>query len=83
VGEVVPALDAGSHSFTVKINLPAVAGLRSGVFGRALFEFGERETLAVPITALVHDGQVDRQARLAEQRGGHRGRPAGKRRCSP
>jgi RND family efflux transporter MFP subunit len=60
VGEVVPALDAGSHSFTVKINLPAVAGLRSGVFGRALFEFGERETLAVPATAVVHDGQVDR-----------------------
>jgi RND family efflux transporter MFP subunit len=60
VGEVVPALDAGSHSFTVKINLPPVAGLRSGVFGRALFEFGERETLAVPGSALVHDGQVDR-----------------------
>jgi len=60
VGEVVPALDPGSRSFTVKINLPAVQGLRSGVFGRALFEFGDRETLAVPASALVHDGQVDR-----------------------
>jgi multidrug efflux pump subunit AcrA (membrane-fusion protein) len=60
VDEVVPALDPGSHSFIVKINLPGVAGMRSGVFGRALFEFGERETLAVPAGALVHDGQIDR-----------------------
>lgn len=60
VGEVVPALDAGSHSFTVKVNLPGVPGLRSGVFGRALFEFGQRETLAIPATALLHEGQIER-----------------------
>jgi len=60
VGEVVPALDPGSHSFIVKINLPGVQGLRSGVFGRALFEFGQRETLAVPASALLHEGQIDR-----------------------
>lgn len=60
VSEVVPALDPGSHSFIVKVNLPGVAGLRSGVFGRLLFEFGERETLAVPASALVHEGQIDR-----------------------
>jgi membrane fusion protein, multidrug efflux system len=60
VDEVVPALDPGSHSFIVKLNLPGVAGLRSGVFGRALFEFGQHETLAVPASALVHEGQIDR-----------------------
>lgn len=60
VDEVVPALDPGSHSFIIKISLPGVVGLRSGVFGRALFEFGERETLAVPASALVHEGQIDR-----------------------
>jgi len=60
VGEVAPALDAGSHSFIVKVNLPGVTGLRSGVFGRVLFEFGQREMLAVPASALVHDGQIDR-----------------------
>ena len=60
VGEVVPALDPGSHSFIVKVNLPGVPGLRSGVFGRALFEFGQRETLAVSASALVHEGQIDR-----------------------
>lgn len=72
VGEVVPALDPGSRSFIVKINLPAVQGLRSGVFGRALFEFGQRETLAVPASALVHDGQVDRL--FVSEKGVARGR---------
>jgi RND family efflux transporter MFP subunit len=60
VSEIVPALDAGSHSFTVKIDLPGQPGLRSGMFGRALFEFGTRRTLVVPAGALVNDGQVAR-----------------------
>ncbi|MGD0580742.1 MAG: efflux RND transporter periplasmic adaptor subunit, partial [Bryobacteraceae bacterium] len=58
VGEIVPALDAGSHSFTVKIDLPGQPGLRSGLFGRAFFELGTRRTLVVPAGALVNDGQV-------------------------
>src|ERR1039458_2590819 len=60
VSEIVPTLDAGSHSFTVKIDLPGQPGLRSGMFGRALFEFGTRRTLVVPAGALVNDGQVAR-----------------------
>ena len=60
VSEIVPTLDAGSHSFTVKIDLPGQPGLRSGMFGRALFDFGTRRTLVVPAGALVNDGQVAR-----------------------
>ena len=60
VAETVPALDAGSHSFTVKIDLPGQAGLRSGLFGRAFFEFGTRRALVVPADALVSEGQVGR-----------------------
>jgi len=60
VSEIVPALDAGSHSFTVKIDLAGQPGLRSGMFGRALFEFGTRRTLVIPAGALVSDGQVAR-----------------------
>lgn len=60
VGEIVPALDAGSHSFTVKIDLPRQPGLLSGLFGRAFFEFGTRRTLVIPAGALVSDGQVAR-----------------------
>ena len=60
VGEIVPALDAGSHSFTVKIDLPGQPDLRSGLFGRAFFELGKRRTLVVPADALVTEGQVVR-----------------------
>ncbi|MCP5117631.1 MAG: efflux RND transporter periplasmic adaptor subunit, partial [bacterium] len=38
VAEIVPAVDAASRAFVVKINLPSRAGIRSGLFGRARFE---------------------------------------------
>lgn len=60
VAEVVPALDPASRTFTVKINLGAAPGIKSGQFGRALFHFGERDALAVPASALVEDGSVVR-----------------------
>ena len=60
VGEIVPALDAGSHSVTVKIDLPYRAGLHSGLFGRANFTFGKRTALTVPATAVTAEGQVQR-----------------------
>jgi RND family efflux transporter MFP subunit len=60
VAEVVPALDPASRTFTVKINLGAVPGLRSGLFGRARFRFGERQALTVPAAALIEDGAVAR-----------------------
>jgi multidrug efflux pump subunit AcrA (membrane-fusion protein) len=58
VVEIVPAADAASRSFLVKIELPAQAHLRSGLFGRAYFPRGEREALAVPRSALVSRGQL-------------------------
>ena len=58
VEEIVPALDPGSRSFTVKI---PVAGpmLRSGMFGRARFAMGEKKALMVPSAAVVRQGQVE------------------------
>lgn len=58
VSEVVPAVDPASRGFLVKINLPAISGLRSGVFGRAAFEGGVRRLVAVPRTAISQDGQL-------------------------
>ncbi len=58
VSEIVPAVDAASRAFVVKIDLPAVAQLRSGVFGRARFPLGARKVLAIPAAALVERGQV-------------------------
>ncbi len=74
VVQIVPAADAASRTFTVKIDLPADsqsgspsrAGvardgveIRSGLFGRARFPRGERESILVPQTALLHRGQLD------------------------
>jgi len=58
VSESVPAIDAASRSFTVKIELPATAPLRSGLFGRARFAFGSRTVLAVPAAAVIERGQL-------------------------
>jgi RND family efflux transporter MFP subunit len=58
VSEIVPTIDSASRSFTVKIDLPAVAGLRSGLFGRARFALGMRPVLAVPGGAVSERGQL-------------------------
>jgi RND family efflux transporter MFP subunit len=58
VAEVVPAVDAATRSFTVKIDLPALPGLRSGMFGRADFAAGKRGALLVPQSAVLERGQV-------------------------
>jgi membrane fusion protein, multidrug efflux system len=58
VSEIVPAVDAASRAYTVKIDLPARAGLRSGMFGRAVFAKGARAVLAIPAGAVTERGQV-------------------------
>jgi RND family efflux transporter MFP subunit len=58
IGEVVPAVDPSSRAYVVKINLPAIPQLRSGIFGRAGFDLGARSVLAVPILALTERGQL-------------------------
>ena len=58
VAEVVPSVDAATRSFTVKIDLPALPGLRSGMFGRAAFAAGKRGALLVPQSAVVERGQI-------------------------
>jgi RND family efflux transporter MFP subunit len=58
VSEIVPAVDAASRGFVVKIDLPGVAQLRSGMFGRAQFSSGARKVLAIPDSAIVERGQV-------------------------
>ena len=81
VSEVVPAVDAASRAFVVKVNLPNRAGLRSGLFGRVKLERGQRQVLAIPPEAVRTRGQVQsvyvidqgrarsRLVKLGEQRG--------------
>jgi RND family efflux transporter MFP subunit len=59
VVQIVPAADPASRTFTVKIDLPSNEQIRSGLFGRARFPHGERQSILVPQTALLHRGQLD------------------------
>ena len=58
MAEVERVLGQGSHDFLVKIDLPAGTGLRSGMYGRAVFLGSARKGLAVPEAAVVRRGQL-------------------------
>jgi RND family efflux transporter MFP subunit len=58
VSEIVPAVDAASRAYAVKIDLPVLPALRSGVFGRASFQVGSRPLLAIPAGAVTERGQL-------------------------
>jgi RND family efflux transporter MFP subunit len=53
VGQVVPAADARTHSFVVKIDIPAEKGLITGMYGKAFFSTGRREAILAPRVAIV------------------------------
>lgn len=58
VSEVIPAADPASRTVTVKLDLAADPGLRSGLFGRARFPAGDRQALLLPKSALLVRGQL-------------------------
>jgi len=58
VSEIVPAVDAASRAYIVKVDLPADPALRSGIFGRAKFQLGSRQVLAIPSGAVSERGQL-------------------------
>ena len=58
VSEILPAADAASHTFLVKIDLPASSLLRSGMYGAALFPSGVRQAIIIPRSAVVLRGSL-------------------------
>ena len=58
IDEIVPAADASTRSFLVKVDLPTDTRLRSGLFGRVEFSRGDRPSLLIPRTAVVERGQL-------------------------
>jgi multidrug efflux pump subunit AcrA (membrane-fusion protein) len=58
VDEIVPAADPLSRTYIVKIVLEGLKGLRSGIFGRAMFQGEEKPSLLVPKTSLLDRGQL-------------------------
>jgi RND family efflux transporter MFP subunit len=58
VAEIVPSVDSAARTGTVKIDLPSLPELRSGLFGRVLFETGAQKVLTVPSAAVMERGQL-------------------------
>lgn len=58
VAEIVPATDPATRTYTVKITLPVEARIRSGMFGRAHFQMGERPSILIPTSAVLQKGQL-------------------------
>ena len=58
IAEIVPAADTTSHTFLVKIELPAHCQCRSGEYGEASFPTGEAKSLAVPRSAVIEHGEL-------------------------
>jgi multidrug efflux pump subunit AcrA (membrane-fusion protein) len=60
VVEIVPAAEPSSRSYTVKLGLPNITAsqLRSGLYGKAQFIFGQRQALAIPKKAITQRGQL-------------------------
>jgi RND family efflux transporter MFP subunit len=58
VSEIVPAVDAASRSYLIKVDLPALSAIRSGVFGRVAFRLGGRPVVAIPGRAVSERGQL-------------------------
>lgn len=53
VAQVVQASDMRTHSFIVKIDIPAHKGLITGMYGKAYFTVGRHEAILVPKSSVV------------------------------
>ena len=54
----VGRLDASSHSFLVKVDLPSDVGATTGAFGRVRFAGAPRRALTVPAASIIRRGQL-------------------------
>ena len=59
VVQVLPSADPNSRSFLVKLQLPKIDGIRSGLFGRARFSAGVRQGYSVPQAAIIRRGSME------------------------
>jgi RND family efflux transporter MFP subunit len=58
VSEIIPRIDPVTRTFEIKIDLPELSGIMSGMYGKAYFSVGRHSLLLVPKTALVQCGQL-------------------------
>jgi len=53
VAQVVQASDVRTHSFVVKVDIPEVTGLITGMYGKALIATGSKQAIVIPKGAVV------------------------------
>ena len=58
VTEIVPAADAPSHSFSIKIDLPPSRNLRAGMYATAEIPAGSKQAIFAPRSAIVIRGSL-------------------------
>lgn len=58
VAQILPTGDPATHTFLVKIDLPPLPGLKSGMFGRMQLDKGSASSLVLPRTAVMERGQL-------------------------
>jgi RND family efflux transporter MFP subunit len=56
--EIGRAIDPAAHAFVVKVQIPAGAAVRSGMFARLRFTGAARDALVVPASAVVRRSQL-------------------------
>ncbi|MBI3681916.1 MAG: efflux RND transporter periplasmic adaptor subunit [Acidobacteria bacterium] len=80
IAEIVPAVDPASRSGIVKLDLPPLASLRSGMSGRAKFPAGVSNGLTIPADAIRTQGSLQFVMVADEGRARNRMIAAGERR---
>jgi RND family efflux transporter MFP subunit len=68
VSEIAPAADPSSRTFSVKLDLPELPGLRIGQFGRVAVPVSAVTTVRVPGRAVLVRGQMEIVFVVANQR---------------
>lgn len=58
VSQILPAGDPQTHTFTVKVDLPANPAIKTGMFGRFVLDKGVVQTLVVPTSSVVVRGEL-------------------------
>ncbi len=59
IDEIIPEMDAQTHTQLIKIALPTVEGLKPGYFGWLKQACAEHTALLIPISAVQHLGQLE------------------------
>lgn len=68
VAEMAPVADPLTRTFCVKLEMPAVDGMRSGQFGRALVPVSEVDAIRIPVSAVIVRGQMEIAFVVVDQR---------------